>query len=60
MISRELALRAAYLLEREAAALRECHTVRGEWFSADPVDVSANADYDEMMATAAELRRCAT
>lgn len=54
MIARELAMRAAQLLEREAAALRECHTIKGEWSNEDaPVE----ADYHEMMSVALELRR---
>lgn len=54
MISRELALRAIALLEREASALYEAHTYRGEW-AVD--DAEAEAAYHEMIACALELRR---
>lgn len=47
-------LRAAQLLDREAAALRACHTVRGRW-QAD--DEDARAAYDEMRTTAKQLRK---
>lgn len=58
MISPDLALRAARLLEREASTLYDCTTDRsGDWPADDP---EAKQDYDEMMATAAELRMCAS
>lgn len=56
MIARQLALRAAELLEREARDLRECHTLRGVW---PEDDAEAESAYHEMIACALELRRCA-
>lgn len=53
MISPTLALRAAALLEREAQTIEESHCLNGGWDGEE----EARADYDEMMATAAELRR---
>lgn len=54
MIPRDLALRAAEMLEWEAAALKLGHTRNGEWSNEDaPVE----ADYHEMMSVALELRR---
>ena len=54
MISRELALRAAEIIEWEAAALKLAHTRDGKW----PVeDAPVEADYHEMMSVALELRR---
>ena len=41
-------LRAAELLEREAEALRQCHTIGGMW---------ARAEYDEMIEVARALRQ---
>ena len=54
MIPRELAVRAIALLEREASALFDCHTLQGEW-AVD--DAEAEAAYHEMIACALELRR---
>ena len=54
MISRELALRAAEMLEWEAESLKLGHTREGKWMAEDaPVE----ADYHEMLAIAGELRR---
>ena len=44
-------LHAAELLEREAEALRDCNTFAGKW-----QDASAQADYDDLVTTAAALR----
>lgn len=56
MIPPTLAIRAAEILEREAKAIRECHTRHGQW-SAE--DAAVEAEYHEMMAIALELRRSA-
>ena len=54
MIPRELAIRAAEMLERHADELKMGHTIKGEWSNEDaPVE----ADYHEMMSVALELRR---
>lgn len=45
---------AAMLLEQEAASLRACHTVHGRRPKGEG---SARAAYDEMRATAAQLRK---
>jgi hypothetical protein len=50
----ELLGRAATALEREAAVLRGCHTVRGKW-AADEENVRAK--YEELRSLAAGLRR---
>jgi hypothetical protein len=50
--------RAADILEREAAALKESHTVNGMWGS-DKCDKDARAEYDEMMEIAKDLRAAA-
>ena len=47
-------LRAAQLLEQDAAALRACHTVRGRW-GAD--EDEARAAYEELRAVAKQLRK---
>ena len=54
MISRDLALRAIAILEREASALYGAHTYSGEW-AVD--DAEAESAYHEMIAVALELRR---
>lgn len=60
MIPRETLLRAATILNREAQALYECHTINGQWFvMADRADKRAKSDYEEMLAIANELRRSA-
>lgn len=55
MTPRSILLRAAEIIERDAKALYECHTYRGDW----GFEVLAHADYDEMMAMVNELRRAA-
>lgn len=47
--------RAALLLEGEAAAMKECHTLRGRWTRDQYSDV-AKAAFEDMTATAAALR----
>lgn len=47
--------RAALLLEGEAAALKECHTLRGRW-SRDECSEVAKAAHAEMTTTAKSLR----
>ncbi len=47
--------RAALLLEGEAAALKECHTLRGKW-TRDEMSAVAKAAFDDMAATAKALR----
>ena len=47
--------RAALLLEGEAAALKECHTLRGKW-TRDEMSEVAKAAFDDMTATAKALR----
>lgn len=54
MIPRELALRAAEMLEREATDLRQAHTIKGEWPAEEFV---TEVEYHEMMSVALELRR---
>jgi hypothetical protein len=54
VISRDLALRAIAILEREATALFEAEVFNGNWSHAAP---EVKADYDEMVAVALELRR---
>jgi hypothetical protein len=50
-------IHAAELLESEAAIIRECHTVDGEWFSEE--DEPARVAYQDMMETARDLRELA-
>lgn len=47
--------RAALLLEGEAAAMKECHTLRGRW-TGDEMSEVAKAAFDDMTATAKALR----
>lgn len=47
-------LRAAELLEREAEALRQSHTIGGVW---DEAEADAKAEYDEMVEAARALRQ---
>lgn len=51
-------LRAAELLEGDAAALKACHTVRGRW-PRSPIDRGAKLDHDEMLSVARKLRALA-
>lgn len=48
-------VRAAELLEREAAALKASHVVRGLW-GTDQCDKDAAVDYREMLKIAQDLR----
>lgn len=60
MISRDLAIRAAQILEREAKSLRESYTTHaGKWVLIYPTDRRAKREHDEMVSTAAKLRRAA-
>jgi len=52
-IDRVLLLRTIRILEKEASALYDACTYRGEWRDAE----EEQADYMEMIAVAAELRR---
>lgn len=47
--------RAALLLDGEAQALKECHTLRGKW-TRDETSEVAKAAFDDMTATAKALR----
>lgn len=47
-------LRAAELLEEDAASLRACHTVGRKW---DAEEVAARAAYEELRAVAKQLRK---
>jgi len=58
MTSRDLLLRAAEILEREAQSLADGHTTHaGQWVLAYPSDRRAKKDHDEMLAIASELKR---
>jgi hypothetical protein len=52
----ELLERCAEVLEREAAGLRDAHTLRGRWPKGED---SVRADYTEMRDLAKQLRRSA-
>jgi hypothetical protein len=49
---RRIMAHAAELIEREAKALQECHTLDGDW--GDELD--AKEEYDDRIETARELR----
>lgn len=51
-----LLLRAANSIEENAQALRECHSLDGEWSIEDEVDAAAQEAYDNDMRLVAELR----
>lgn len=47
---------AAELLERESRAIKDAHSMHGQWVLRAPCDFAARADHDEMLSVAAELR----
>ena len=47
-----IASHAAALIEKEAEALRECHTLDGDWGE----DTEAKAEYEDRIKTAHDLR----
>lgn len=52
------ALRSSARMLREwAKALRDGHTVNGEWSEADPQDAGARREHDRMMKRAGDLER---
>ena len=51
--------RSALHLAEYAIALRESHTVSGEWVIRDATDRSAKADHDEMVLLCRQLRALA-
>jgi len=52
---RKLLLRAAEIIEQEAAVLRQCYTINGTWKDDDDDDVRETVE--EYEAIAAELQR---
>lgn len=58
MTDRTALLQAAEILETEAAAIHQAHTrADGSWCLLDAADRRAKADHDDMLRTAANLRR---
>lgn len=55
---RRLLRAAAEILERDAAILRDSHSVRGDW-GTDECDKIAKTDHDEMLMIARDLRSAA-
>lgn len=51
--------RAAAVLEREADALWQCHSVNGHWVLLNDADIAALADHNEMSDLARLLREMA-
>lgn len=55
-ITADTMLRAARLLEQDAAELKQSHTVdNSTWILTDPCDRAAKADHDERLAIASKL-----
>lgn len=54
--ARRVMTHAAELLEQEAKALLECHTVDGDWHD----EAAAKAVHNDMLKTARELRALVT
>ena len=52
---RKRLLRAAEIIEQEAAVLRQCHTINGTWKDDEEADVRATVE--EYESIAAELQR---
>lgn len=55
----EILTHAAELLEQEAEALRQAHTVDGRWEDGEECDAAAHAEYDDWLCTARQLRSLA-
>ena len=54
--ARRIITRAAELLEAEAAALKECHTIDGQWRDEPEEENEARFEHDEMIEIATDLR----
>lgn len=53
-----LMLRAADAITRNASALREAHTINGQWLLDAPDERAAMNDYIDEMTLAHQLRQC--
>jgi hypothetical protein len=52
-----VAVHAAEILEQEAEALKDSHTVNGEWRDGqDEIDAAAHAEHDDLLFIARRLR----
>ena len=53
---RTLLYTAARIIEADAKALKECHSVRGRFVVIDEIDKSVKEEYDEHMLLVREMR----